>query len=136
MWIQKVPGGGVSHLAYSPDGRLLYTLDNGGWLTAWDVATHAGLRIAHGQWSRAFFPRGLYPLADGRLLIRTASFFLCDAASEPRNSPAPTGLGHHDYAQIRADGRVYYLGSTKTIFLWDLAADRPKLAFTLPETVG
>ena len=34
MWIQKVPGGGVTALAYSTDGGTLYTCDGGSWVTA------------------------------------------------------------------------------------------------------
>jgi WD40 repeat protein len=45
MWIQKVRGGGVQFLAYAPDGRTLYTLDGGGWVTAWDVTTRTGSRL-------------------------------------------------------------------------------------------
>ena len=80
MRIQKVPGGAVTHLAYSPDGRRLYTLDSGGWLSAWDTATFAGGRIAHGPWAKTNFPRGLYALADGKLLIRPTS----SSSSTPR----------------------------------------------------
>jgi WD40 repeat protein len=45
MWIQKVPGGGVLALAYSPDGKTLYTKDGGGWVSAWDTATQTGRRL-------------------------------------------------------------------------------------------
>jgi WD40 repeat protein len=45
VWIQKVAGGAVELLAYSPDGSTLYTSDAGAWITAWDIATHTGKRL-------------------------------------------------------------------------------------------
>lgn len=45
MWIQKVRGGGIDGLAYSSDGRALYTADRSGMVTAWDTATHNGQRL-------------------------------------------------------------------------------------------
>jgi WD40 repeat protein len=45
MWTQKVGGGGVDALAYSPDGRTLYTADRSGWVTAWDVASRSSTPV-------------------------------------------------------------------------------------------
>jgi hypothetical protein len=138
MRIQKVPGGAVTHLAYSPDGRTLYTLDSGGWLSAWDTATFAGGRIAHGPWAKANFPRGLYALSDGRLLIRTEEFTLLDSAGTILGRSAPPKLSQHSDAQVRPDGRVYYIGRTtyRTVTGWDAVAQSPVPGFALPDSIN
>jgi WD40 repeat protein len=65
MWIQKVPGGGVIGLAYSPDGRTLYTADRGCGYTAWDTTTRKGRQV--------FYILGLH----GRIALAAAGrYFL------------------------------------------------------------
>lgn len=45
MWLQRVPGGSVENLAYTTDGKLLYSADKGGVYTAWDTRTKTGTRL-------------------------------------------------------------------------------------------
>lgn len=65
MWLQKVRGG-VDAMAFSPDGRHLYTADSGGWVTEWDVAARTGRRLFSvergSQW-------GMFCAAGGRFLV-------------------------------------------------------------------
>jgi WD40 repeat protein len=69
MWHQKVAGGGVAHVAYEPTGRTLYTLDRGGQLIAWDIATHMGRKLTRVSFSVLGFPTGIYPLASGGRIV-------------------------------------------------------------------
>jgi WD40 repeat protein len=78
MWVQHVPGGGITAVAYTPDCRTLYTQDTGRWYTAWDISTHAGERefqypesIGEEKDKRDIsnhFPR-MFVSADGRYLV-------------------------------------------------------------------
>jgi WD40 repeat protein len=79
MWVEPVPGGSVTALAYTPDGRTLYTQDTGRWYTAWDTSTHVGERRFQYPESidgeKGFklyvsnhFPR-MFVSADGRYLV-------------------------------------------------------------------
>ncbi len=81
MWIQNVPGGGVTALAYTPDGSTLFTQDGGRWYTAWDLATRTGRRLfqypeevtlslpsVQTRKVTNYFPR-MFVSADGRFLI-------------------------------------------------------------------
>jgi WD40 repeat protein len=65
MWIQKIPGGGVDGLAYSPDGRTLYVADRGGAVTAWDTAARTRRPLI----PAAGYVRRLAPLAGGKHLL-------------------------------------------------------------------
>src|SRR5215468_4799895 len=67
MWIQKVAGGGVRALTYSPDGATLYTIDTSGRITAWDVAARTGQKIAQDN-RLSYTSCRLYALADGKRL--------------------------------------------------------------------
>jgi WD40 repeat protein len=64
MWIQKVPAGGIDGLAYTPDGRTLYTAARGGSFSAWDTVTHAGRILCYTPGGST---RGL--VASGRILV-------------------------------------------------------------------
>jgi WD40 repeat protein len=66
MWVQKVSGGGVGGLVYSPDGRTLYAADRGGAYTAWDTATRTGRCLFY---LVGTFCRGLALAAAGRYLV-------------------------------------------------------------------
>jgi WD40 repeat protein len=149
MWIQKLRGG-VQHLAYSLDGRFLYTLDTGGVLTIWDVATHTGMPTATAMYCRGNYPRGLHPLADGRILIRnerfpvievdgdfvSTQFVLIDQSGNVSASDGPPGL-NNAFAQINRHGRTYYLDPTqRTILGCDLGSRTPKPVFTPPDGEG
>jgi WD40 repeat protein len=74
MWIQKVGGGGVRHIAYAPDGRTLYTLDMSGSVFAWDTASHAKTRLFQLPRSTAerYNTGGLFLADSGRYLVLQA----------------------------------------------------------------
>ncbi len=69
MWIQRVRGGGVQFLAYAPDGRTLYTLDGGTWVTAWDVAIRTGTRLFKTYPTQPGFCSRFAVGGDGRFLL-------------------------------------------------------------------
>ena len=62
-------GGGVTGLAYSPDGRTVYTLDAGGWVTAWDVASRAGKRLFQLRPNERYSGRQLLTVGERYLVI-------------------------------------------------------------------
>lgn len=136
MWIQKVPGGGVQHLAYAPDGRTLYTLDTSGSLTVWYLASRTARQFWDARWMAHASPRGLYPLTNNWLVIRTARFFILDPATGSVQAEAfPEGLSHYEYAQVRPDGRVYYLARTRRAVMgWDLETNLPQPGFAVSES--
>ncbi len=137
MWIQKTRGS-VSHLAYSLDGRFLYTLDSSEKLTAWDVASHTDTRIAEGLSLNPDTARGITPLTDNRLLVRTERFTVLDNAGKVRQKFNPSGLDPKGYAQIHNDGRVSFVKMEerrRTIVQCELGADSPKPVYTLPQSV-
>jgi WD40 repeat protein len=135
MWVQKVPGGGVDALAFAPDGRTLYTLDGGGWLTAWDVAARAGRRLAHGLYRRYDLAR-LYVLADGRVVVRADAFSVLDPAGVLLRQSEPPGLGNNSYAHVRPDGRVYYSRDRqRSAAAWNLGTGAPEPGFDVPDEV-
>lgn len=136
MWVQRVPGGGVNHIAFSLDGRFLYTLDTGGGLTVWDVASHQGRKANVEHLRRKVARQGIYPLPDGRLLIRTDRFSILDPDGNVTTHPAPPGLGMHEYVQVLSSGRTYYGTPWRwTILGCDLGAETAKTAFTLPDAL-
>jgi WD40 repeat protein len=68
MWIQKVSGGGVLALAYSPDGRMLFTKDGGGNVSKWDTQSRTGGRVMRPGGNHRYY--GGFGLADrGRYLV-------------------------------------------------------------------
>ncbi|WP_439629185.1 WD40 repeat domain-containing protein [Gemmata sp.] len=72
MWIQPVDGS-VQAIAFSPDGRTLYTQDASRWFTAWDPATHEGRRLfQYPERSSNHFPR-MFASPDGRYLVANTS---------------------------------------------------------------
>jgi WD40 repeat protein len=135
MWIQKLPGG-VQHLAYAPDGQTLYTLDTIGSVAAWHVLSRTARQFWNTNWVATAFPRGLYLLADGQLVIRTDRFFILNPATGGvRTQPAPAGLRHHDYAQVCPNGRVYYLAPTRrAVTGWNLETNVVEPGFAVSDS--
>lgn len=132
MWVQKVPGGGIRHIAYSHDGGLLYTLDGGGWLTAWDARRRTPNRLGRFPHDPKPFYYGVHPLVDGRLILRTHDFALLDADGKVvvRADLTPGRLG---YEQIRPDGRIYYQPKENRVVRgWDLSTSSPVPGFMIP----
>src|SRR5687767_461179 len=69
MWVQKVGGGGVEHVAFAPDGRTLYTCDRGGWVTAWDVAARTHDRLFQLDHAERCNTRPIFFVDGGRYLV-------------------------------------------------------------------
>jgi WD40 repeat protein len=123
MWIQKVPGGGVTQIAYAPDGKTIYTADRGAKLTAWDVATHAR------RWAIAVNPlvffaiKSLSALAAGRVVATSYSGISVWDASDGREllSANPENIAAGARHLVTPDGRVYYTSDTaRQITGWNL----------------
>ncbi len=73
MWIGSVKKGVVLDLAYSPDARTLFTLDSGGQVTRWDLATRKATALFQVD-PDAFLeecPACLAVSPDGRFLLAT-----------------------------------------------------------------
>ena len=123
MWIQKVPGGGVTALAYSTDGGTLYTCDAGSWVTAWDVAARTGRRLHRAD--RWIF-HGLRPLADGRLIIHNIPLIACRPDTGAIETlAAPAGFDDSRIPLITPGGRVYALNpDQRTVGVWDINTGR------------
>jgi WD40 repeat protein len=68
MWLQRVPGGAVEHVAYTTDGKMLYTADTSGVYTAWDTRTKSGTRMVRISAS-IMRPVGMFPAAKSRFLV-------------------------------------------------------------------
>ena len=122
MWIQKVPGGGVAALAFSPDGRTLYTLDNSGTLTAWDVSSHTGRKLIRDPRLKYYYGR-MHPLADGkRLITRNRAIVAWDLAAQQElpTSALPSTFDWWWNCCVCLDGRVFAASrSEPTITGWN-----------------
>jgi WD40 repeat protein len=123
MWIQKVPGGGVTALAYSTDGGTLFTHDSGSWVMAWDVAAHTGRRLYRAD--RWIF-HGLRPLADGRLVIHNIPLAVWRPESNAIETlAAPAGFDDGRIPLITPGGRLYGLDpDMRSVGVWDLNTGR------------
>jgi len=136
MWIQKVPGGGVTELAYSPDGRTLYTLDTGGTLTAWDVSSRTGHKLFRDLRLKYNYSH-IHLFADGkRLITRHNAVRAWDlVTNQELTTSAPLETFSWWTCCVRADGRVFTASrSEPTITGWNLTTDTPELARTVPAT--
>jgi WD40 repeat protein len=73
MWFGSVTKGVVLDLAYAPDGRTLFTLDGGGRVAAWDLATRKATPLFN-VWPNSFGQECRPRLAvspDGRYVLST-----------------------------------------------------------------
>jgi WD40 repeat protein len=128
MWVQRVPGGGVTSLAYLPDSSRLLTLDRGGWVTSWDVAGRRGRRVFQ------------LPLHDRYGGIRSVAVagggrFLVAQAYTTRVWDLETGTRHgevsHPFSQfsprLDATGRFIVVPASqdRELIGWDVAACAP-----------
>jgi WD40 repeat protein len=138
MWIQKVPGGGVDALAFSPDGRTLYTSDRGDWLTAWDTVSRTGRRVVHrsNRYGRAPL---ISVLPDGqRILAVFDTITTLDAATGAELSrvecPEIDLLGN---PRICPGWRVYARHDSKSgIAGWNALTGAPEPLLTSPRYPG
>src|SRR5262245_53440451 len=106
MWVQKILAG-VTHVAYSSDGRTLHVLDTTGWLTAWDIHARTATRILQFVRDGAWRIHPLIPLAGGRLLNRASGFVMLDSTGKILADVNLTP-GRAGYEHITPDGVVYY----------------------------
>jgi WD40 repeat protein len=136
VWIQKVPGGGVAALAYAPDGRTLYTLDNSGTLTAWDVASRTGNKLIRDPRLKYYYGH-VYLFANGtRLITRQRAITTWDLATkqELATSTLPDTFDWWNSC-VRSDGRIFVAsGSEPTITGWNLTTDTPEPERTVAAT--
>jgi WD40 repeat protein len=129
MWIQKVPGGGVEGLAYSPDGKTLYSSDRSGWVTAWDVANRAGRRLTRVADIERCNPVRVSTLSDRLLLIHGLSWIVWDLERNAEQSRVPV-----EYAQWvckQTPARLYSRGpDRRSVLTWELGAAQPGPVFS------
>jgi WD40 repeat protein len=130
MWIQKVPAGGIDGLAYSPDGRTLYTAARGGTFASWDTATHQSRTLCYAPGAST---RGL--VTSGRLLIarrypHVLAWDLATGAEIGRLSPSVP----YDALPIPGDdGRVLYRSDDRrSLFVWEPERGSVNAAFAGP----
>ncbi len=124
MWIQKVPGG-ITALAYAPDGRALYTGDAQGFVRAWDVATQERREL----FRRAKPARGnrgvhrLWPTSDGARLLFTDDRALVDAFRPEAGTllTAPADSWAWWKYLLPDETRVISIEPEWRLGLWDLA---------------
>jgi WD40 repeat protein len=122
MWIQKVAGGGVEGLAYSPDGATLYTSDRSGWITAWDATSREGRRIVQLNEIERCNPIRLYTLAGGFLLSHGLHWIVWDIERKAEHSRVPVEFvqGVCKLASTRL-----YSRSKGSVITWEFHAARP-----------
>ncbi|MCI0702015.1 MAG: WD40 repeat domain-containing protein [Planctomycetia bacterium] len=136
MWIQRVPGGGVSILTYSPDGRTLYTFDRGRYLVAWDITTHERRKLGNIGWKELSQPQAIHALADGQRLVGVgrAAVVVWDIATakELLRVERPTGYSD-DSVCVTPDGRVYFANHPNPeIRGYNLTTGNAELTRTMP----
>ena len=109
MWVQKV-GAGVQALAYSPDGRFLYSADRGDCITRWDLAERRGSHLFL-VWHESMY--GLFFAAGGRFLVTRSPTPVVWEVAEQRivaqiavEWPAPCSMRAHPI-----DGTILLLNS-------------------------
>lgn len=121
-----MPGGGVEGLAYSSDGRTLYTLDTGGRVTAWGVATHKGeqrFQLRPNERDAA----GMQVAGGGRYFVFQPNRKLVvwdSETGEARRPRLPAGWG--GFFPDPTAPRVWHLASDqREAGSWDLARYEP-----------
>jgi WD40 repeat protein len=138
MWVQKLGGGGVIGLAYSPDGGTLYTTDGGGWLTAWDVAARAGKRLFRVRPNERYYARAIL-MCGGRYAVipvpGTARVW--DTAAGELLPDPPPGLYAKTLCPAAARPAVYYLNADRTaIDAYDVTTGVAARLFPAPVPSG
>src|SRR4051794_14416829 len=88
MWIRRV-GAEVRAVAYSPDGRTVYTSE-GGRISAWDIAAREPTRLFHQNDLGVFHAHGLYPVGERHLLLHTATRWCAWDLQDEKEVAVPT----------------------------------------------
>jgi WD40 repeat protein len=123
MWIQKVTGGGVEGLAYSPDGGTLYTADRSGRITAWNTATREGRCLVKLDEIERCNSIHLAVLADRSLLINGLHWIVWDPEKGVERSRVPVEFAQRVFAFDSV--RLYsQLRGHRSVATWDLPAGR------------
>ena len=138
MWIQKVAG--VTHLAYAPDGRTLYTLESNAALTAWDIATQTPRKVASvSAWSIPI-ERGIYPLADGRRVVSLDSAWATVFdANTGHDLGGVRSLTRHKAGlrRVTPEGRIFYIKTSSVgVGVWNLTTRDSEPARGIPKAAG
>jgi WD40 repeat protein len=134
MWIQKVSGGGIDGLAYSPDGQTLYTADSSNTFSAWDVAAQTGRRLFRWSGDDRSLVWGIAVLADGRhLLVNSYAPVVWDltAGAELARLAAPTP---HDALPLPPDHTrlLYRSEDSESLLIWEPERNAAKARFAGP----
>ncbi|MCI0702014.1 MAG: WD40 repeat domain-containing protein [Planctomycetia bacterium] len=129
MWIQKL-NMSVTGLAYSPNGKTLYSLDLGGRLRSWDIASRKGRVLEHSGAVQDPEPygRSLCALADGELVVVFA-YSLCVIGATTRAFQlhwVPPDFPRYGRTLVTQDGRLLAVRDDKrAIITWDILNWQP-----------
>lgn len=97
MWVQRV-GGGVDHVAYSADGRTLYTHDGGAWVYAWDVAARTRRKLFKFDFNDQGSVYGFFVVGDYLIVAPSGYTRAWDLSAGAWHTALPEhpGYGHGD----------------------------------------
>ncbi len=128
MWIGTLPpkpaSNSVTALAFSPDGRTLYTGDQAGFVLAWDLAKRASRELMRlpdeGATGRSVSQ--LLPTPDGGHLFVEDHGRLMDALAPGDGAVLDSGNGNYGCAWSLVPGRRQVMGYSygNQLTLWDL----------------
>jgi WD40 repeat protein len=132
----RVPQSGVTHLAYTHDGRALLTGDRMGLVHWWDLATGTRRKVFRVQGTRASTVTALAVSRDARLIAAAdhESVVLCRWDGETATPIPPSGEGavRGEWLSLSPDGRLLAVRNQRGhLALWDVA--RRDWAQTQPE---
>jgi len=123
VWLQKL-NQCVSALAYSSDSKTLYSLDYGGRLRSWDIATRKGRVLEHSGAVQDPEPygRSLRVLADGRVLVFAWSLCIVDPATRDfRYNWVPSDFPRYGRSLLTPDGQLLAVRKDKrAIITWNV----------------
>jgi WD40 repeat protein len=143
MWVQEVPG--ITHLAFSHDGRTLYALAPDGratvWdimaqLTAWDLAARTSRPVGKiPVWSVAD-GHTVCPLADGQRIVLLNKVATVLDANTGQDLGGVRGLTEHKSGlrRVTPDGRLFYLKTGGVaVAVWNLTTRESEPSRAVPK---